>query len=421
MKVGKVIMVLITSIVLIGIGGQSASGQTEPILFGLTSGEDSRLCIVDPSTGTVTYVAKEPINPFGGHCNGLDWNPDTGFLYATCESMYFTSGHAHLLQFTLEGKQNNNNVIDLRDWNGARHTFDSISDISFSPNGSFFAYLVSTSKLAVGSFYSDMMMLSPVEGYKECPWCPGTGIAVLNNPSAGEYTSAPVFYLEQDMANKTYFYLKKNWSMPEEIAYFNFGLSGDLRINSMDFKPDEPSKLYVMLRTEDNIDHLAVINTADSPVSVKCIETSKQLNAIAWVPHQKIGRDEVDFYPTGKQYLITSEKNIKDFGLSSEFKGVFVFYARFANNSGYSLEDLAVRVESIKDGDLLMRHQLNKLPNEWSPPAGVGAIWILPRQFSKYRDGILSPGESADFAFAIGLKKIEPFSFFVDLMGVVSP
>jgi hypothetical protein len=385
MKTGKVIMVLITSIVLIGIGGQSASGQTGPILFGLTSGEDSRLCIVDPSTGIVTYVAKEPINPFSGHCNGLDWNPDTGFLYATCESMYFTSGHAHLFQFTLEGKQTYNNDIDLRDWNGADHTFDSISDISFSPNGSFFVYLVSPTNLAVGMFSSiSPSFLRPVEGYKECSYCPGTGIAVLNNPGK-YYDSAPVFYLEQDAENKTYFYLKKNWATPEEIAHFNFGLSGDLRINSMDFKPDEPSKLYVMLRTEDNIDYLAVINTAVSPVSVKCIMTSEQLDAIAWVPHQKIGPDKVDFYPTGDQYLLTSEKNIKDMCLSSEFDGVFVFYARLTNHSGYSLEDLVVRVESIKDGNLLLRPQLNELPGEWPPPAGVGAFYTLPWQFEDYR------------------------------------
>ena len=134
-----------------------------------------------------------------------------------------------------------------------------------------------------------------------------------------------------------------------------------------------------------------------------------------------IGPDKVTFYPAGEKHLTTLEKDIKDRCLSSEFKGVFVFFARLTNHSGYSLEELAIRVESIKDGNLLIRSQLNKLPYEWPPPVGVGGVRTLQRQFASYRDGILSPSESTVVACSICLKKIEPFSFFVDLLGVVSP
>ena len=52
------------------------------------------------------------------------------------------------------------------------------------------------------------------------------------------------------------------------------------------------------------------------------------------------------------------------------------------------------------------------------PPGGEGSTLTVTLA-GDYADGLLSPGESVDVDFEIGLASTDPFSFFVDIFGTV--
>jgi hypothetical protein len=63
-------------------------------------------------------------------------------------------------------------------------------------------------------------------------------------------------------------------------------------------------------------------------------------------------------------------------------------------------------VKQLSNGNLLLNADL--------PPGTVGAR-LTPGVGS---DGVLSPGESLNASFVIGLQERKAFTFFVDLLGV---
>ncbi len=60
----------------------------------------------------------------------------------------------------------------------------------------------------------------------------------------------------------------------------------------------------------------------------------------------------------------------------------------------------------------------NLLQNADGGPAGEGG-WLTVQETGDFSNGILSPGESVDVHFIICLKVFAPFSFFVDVFGIV--
>ncbi|MGD9730499.1 MAG: hypothetical protein AB7V39_29595, partial [Nitrospiraceae bacterium] len=88
----------------------------------------------------------------------------------------------------------------------------------------------------------------------------------------------------------------------------------------------------------------------------------------------------------------------------------FGFDARLTNeNSSPPLSDLAVKVKTLSNGNLLQ--------NADGGNGGVGSTLTVPKQ-SGYADGTLTPGESVDVHFNICLKNKKPFTFFVDVLGM---
>jgi hypothetical protein len=90
--------------------------------------------------------------------------------------------------------------------------------------------------------------------------------------------------------------------------------------------------------------------------------------------------------------------------------GKFSFVARLPNITTDSISKVQILVTTLSDG--------NFLQNADGGPSGVGAILTVP-QADDYSDGILSPGEFVDVTFVICLTQKEPFTFFVDLLGIV--
>lgn len=112
----------------------------------------------------------------------------------------------------------------------------------------------------------------------------------------------------------------------------------------------------------------------------------------------------------------TSYKTLSDTtGCPSGFVGKFSFDARLTNKSDNpshpSLSDLIVEVKTLTNGNLLQ--------NADGGPGGVGATLTVPK-VGAYSDGELSSGEFVDVPFVICLKQKKPFSFFVDVWGIVA-
>jgi hypothetical protein len=91
--------------------------------------------------------------------------------------------------------------------------------------------------------------------------------------------------------------------------------------------------------------------------------------------------------------------------------GTFSFDARLTNTSAHLLEDLFVEVVTLTNGNLLQ--------NAEGPPFGVGARLTVPPQ-EGFSDGLLSPEESVDVPFTLCLTARKPFTFEVDVFGVVA-
>jgi len=115
--------------------------------------------------------------------------------------------------------------------------------------------------------------------------------------------------------------------------------------------------------------------------------------------------DLVSFEPISSSFQTTANTS----GCPAAFVGKFNFDARLFNNSSPSMSKLLVKVATLTNGNLLQ--------NADGGPAGVGATLTVPKTGS-FSDGVLSPGEFVDVPFSICLKDENPFSFFVDVLGL---
>jgi len=97
-------------------------------------------------------------------------------------------------------------------------------------------------------------------------------------------------------------------------------------------------------------------------------------------------------------------------GCPASFAGKFSFDAKLTNITGSSLASLVTQVATLT-GD-------NLLQNANGGPGGVGAKLTVPKK-DDFSDGVLSSGEFVDVPFVICLNQIQPFDFFVDVLGTV--
>ncbi|MGE0469387.1 MAG: hypothetical protein AB7L09_10130 [Nitrospira sp.] len=127
---------------------------------------------------------------------------------------------------------------------------------------------------------------------------------------------------------------------------------------------------------------------------------------VAKITSTSLVNDLVTFEPLASTYRTTSDST----GCPSGFVGKFGFDARLTNeNSSPPLSDLAVKVKTLSNGNLLQ--------NADGGNGGAGSTLTVPKQ-SGYADGILSPEESVVVHFSICLKAKKPFTFFVDMLGM---
>jgi hypothetical protein len=127
---------------------------------------------------------------------------------------------------------------------------------------------------------------------------------------------------------------------------------------------------------------------------------------VAKITSTIIVNDFVTLVPLAATYRTTSDST----GCPSGFVGKFGFDARLTNeNSSPPLSDLAVKVKTLSNGNLLQ--------NADGGNGGVGSTLTVPKT-NGYADGTLSPEESVVVHFSICLKTKKPFTFFVDMLGM---
>lgn len=113
----------------------------------------------------------------------------------------------------------------------------------------------------------------------------------------------------------------------------------------------------------------------------------------------------VSFVPTDSTFETTTDTS----GCPAGFVGKFSFDARLTNQSSTaSFSHLMAKITTLTNGDLLQ--------NADFVPGGVGSTLAVAKE-GDFSDGVLSPAEFVDVPFGICLKGIEPFSFFVDVLG----
>ena len=116
----------------------------------------------------------------------------------------------------------------------------------------------------------------------------------------------------------------------------------------------------------------------------------------------------VTFTPMAASYRTLSDTT----GCPAGFVGKFTFTASLTNKStSPALQGLAVQVQTLSNGNLLLNPQTNALIG------GQGAILSAPKQ-GMNADDVLSPGEAVDVPFVMCLKTRQSFQFFVDVFGV---
>jgi YVTN family beta-propeller protein len=120
----------------------------------------------------------------------------------------------------------------------------------------------------------------------------------------------------------------------------------------------------------------------------------------------KIVNDLVAFEPLPSTYRFTTDIT----GCPTGFVGTFSFEAMLTNISASALSNLLVEVTTLTDGNLLL--------NADEGPGGVGSHLTVPR-LDGFTDGVLSAEEFVDVPFAICVREHSPFSFFVDVVGVI--
>jgi hypothetical protein len=143
----------------------------------------------------------------------------------------------------------------------------------------------------------------------------------------------------------------------------------------------------------DGRQDVATANSADNTVSIL-------LNTPGIVVN-----DLVTFDPIESSFTVISSN-----GCPLGFVRIFRFEARLTNSSESSLADLFVEVTTLTNGNLLQ--------NADSGPGAVGARLNVPLE-DGFSDSLLSPGEFVDVRFMICLTQRQPFTFVVDVLGVV--
>jgi hypothetical protein len=117
--------------------------------------------------------------------------------------------------------------------------------------------------------------------------------------------------------------------------------------------------------------------------------------------------DLVTFVPLSVTFKTTANRS----GCPAGFVGKFRFTARLTDKStSPPLADLKVEVVTLTNGNLLQ--------NADDGPGDVGAVLTVSEQ-GQFADGVLSAEEFVDVPFVICLKRKVPFTFFVDVLGVV--
>jgi hypothetical protein len=114
--------------------------------------------------------------------------------------------------------------------------------------------------------------------------------------------------------------------------------------------------------------------------------------------------DLVKFEPDPSSYLVTRDTN----GCPGGMVGRFSFDARLSNIAGSALSELNVRVAALDNNNLL----LTALGNTF----GAGGMFPV-RQSDDYADGWLAPAAQVDVPFTVCLATMQPFGFFVDVLG----
>lgn len=116
--------------------------------------------------------------------------------------------------------------------------------------------------------------------------------------------------------------------------------------------------------------------------------------------------DLVTFEPIESTFETTFDTT----GCPPGFVGKFSFDARLANVSDKNLINLQILVSVLTNGHLLQ--------NADGGPDGEGARLTVP-ETDGFSDGVLSPDDFVDVPFVICLTAFEPFTFFVDVLGLV--
>ncbi len=127
---------------------------------------------------------------------------------------------------------------------------------------------------------------------------------------------------------------------------------------------------------------------------------------VAKIFPSRIVNDLVTFVPLESTFSMSPATT----GCPSGFVGTFSFSATLTNNTNSPpVSNLVVNITTLGNGNLLQ--------NADGGPGGVGATLTIPRA-GNFSDGVLNPGEFVDVPFSICLKNTEPFSFFVDVLGL---
>jgi hypothetical protein len=131
-------------------------------------------------------------------------------------------------------------------------------------------------------------------------------------------------------------------------------------------------------------------------------------NSVSILTSGGVVNDLVTFDPLPSSFTFTADPT----GCPESFVGTFRFAAQLTNISDRSLVGLVVTVTTLTNGNLLQ--------NADGGPGGVGAQLTVPHT-DDFSDGMLSPAELVDVSFVICLQERTPFTFAVDVLGVVGP
>jgi len=119
-------------------------------------------------------------------------------------------------------------------------------------------------------------------------------------------------------------------------------------------------------------------------------------------------RDTVNNYVKFESMQSTFKTTPDTSGCPAGFSGKFSFQAQLTNISSATLSNLSAEVGVLTSENLLLRPK--------GDPDGVGARLPVPKSDDD-SDGTLGPGETVRVPFVICLKRMEPFQFFVNVLG----